>query len=491
MELHHRLVRPHRRAVDRLLRPRGLRLRRRHAAARARPRRPRTPRLINTIGPVWDGNEVWLIIAGGATFAAFPEWYATLFSGFYLPLLLILRRADRARGRLRVPRQARRRRLATPLGPRASSSARSCRRCCGASRSPTSCAACRSTPSTSTSAASSTCSTRTRCSAALTTLRCSLTHGAVFLALKTDGRHPARAPGGSPAGSASAPPSSRSAFLRLDPLTTGTARPPVAARRGARRRAARRRSPPTGPAGRAGRSRHRRRHRPRPWPTPVRRAVPGRHARPPSTRPARLTVTNASSTPYTLKIMTWVAVVFTPLVLVYQGWTYWVFRRRIGVQPHPGGRWSSRPSRRPVGEALRPTVRARLAPARWPARRPAARRAGRGLVAGPAFVVTGFVVALLARDRAALTWALGVVAVLSGRAGSGMGRRRRRCRAAARVADDLRARLVDAVLARRGLRADAPDRGGRGARHPGRRGGGAVPDSLRCPPWCWRPCCRP
>src|SRR4051794_32366590 len=46
--------------------------------------------LINTIGPVWDGNEVWLLVAGGATFAAFPEWYATLFSGFYLPLLLIL-----------------------------------------------------------------------------------------------------------------------------------------------------------------------------------------------------------------------------------------------------------------------------------------------------------------------------------------------------------------------------------------------------------------
>ena len=46
--------------------------------------------LVNTIGPVWDGNEVWLLTAGGAMFAAFPEWYATLFSGFYLPLLLIL-----------------------------------------------------------------------------------------------------------------------------------------------------------------------------------------------------------------------------------------------------------------------------------------------------------------------------------------------------------------------------------------------------------------
>ena len=46
--------------------------------------------MINTIGPVWDGNEVWLLVAGGATFAAFPDWYATLFSGFYLALLVIL-----------------------------------------------------------------------------------------------------------------------------------------------------------------------------------------------------------------------------------------------------------------------------------------------------------------------------------------------------------------------------------------------------------------
>jgi len=46
--------------------------------------------LINTIGPVWDGNEVWLVTAGGATFAAFPGWYATLFSGFYIALFLIL-----------------------------------------------------------------------------------------------------------------------------------------------------------------------------------------------------------------------------------------------------------------------------------------------------------------------------------------------------------------------------------------------------------------
>jgi cytochrome bd ubiquinol oxidase subunit II len=46
--------------------------------------------IINTIGPFWDGNEVWLITAGGAIFAAFPVWYATMFSGFYIALLIIL-----------------------------------------------------------------------------------------------------------------------------------------------------------------------------------------------------------------------------------------------------------------------------------------------------------------------------------------------------------------------------------------------------------------
>lgn len=45
---------------------------------------------IGTIGPVWDGNEVWLLTAGGAMFAAFPYWYATMFSGFYLALFLVL-----------------------------------------------------------------------------------------------------------------------------------------------------------------------------------------------------------------------------------------------------------------------------------------------------------------------------------------------------------------------------------------------------------------
>src|SRR6516165_7904361 len=46
--------------------------------------------VINTIGPLWDGNEVWLIVAGAAMFAAFPGWYATMFSGMYLALVLLL-----------------------------------------------------------------------------------------------------------------------------------------------------------------------------------------------------------------------------------------------------------------------------------------------------------------------------------------------------------------------------------------------------------------
>ena len=89
---------PDRGPLGRLLRARGLRLRRRHAAAV--PRRATSASastLLASIGPVWDGNEVWLVVAAGATFAAFPAWYATMFSGFYLALLLDPRAADRAR----------------------------------------------------------------------------------------------------------------------------------------------------------------------------------------------------------------------------------------------------------------------------------------------------------------------------------------------------------------------------------------------------------
>ena len=72
METHDRLVHPHRRPVDRLLLPGGLRLRRRLLLPLLGRDDTERRVLINTIGPVWDGNEVWLITAGGATFAALP-----------------------------------------------------------------------------------------------------------------------------------------------------------------------------------------------------------------------------------------------------------------------------------------------------------------------------------------------------------------------------------------------------------------------------------
>ena len=62
--------------------------------------------MINSIATVWDGNEVWLLVAGGATFAAFPLWYATMFSGMYLALFLVLVGLILRGVALRVPRQA-------------------------------------------------------------------------------------------------------------------------------------------------------------------------------------------------------------------------------------------------------------------------------------------------------------------------------------------------------------------------------------------------
>ena len=72
--------------------------------------------VLHTIGPVWDGNEVWLLVAGGATFAAFPQWYATLFSGFYLALFLILVGLIVRNVSFEFWGKARLRKLAPPLG---------------------------------------------------------------------------------------------------------------------------------------------------------------------------------------------------------------------------------------------------------------------------------------------------------------------------------------------------------------------------------------
>ena len=63
--------------------------------------------MLRSIGPLWDGNEVWLITAAGAVFAAFPGWYATWLPALYLPFVLVLLGADRPGGRLRVAALAR------------------------------------------------------------------------------------------------------------------------------------------------------------------------------------------------------------------------------------------------------------------------------------------------------------------------------------------------------------------------------------------------
>ncbi len=112
---------------------------------------------LRTIGPVWDGNEVWLLVAGGATFAAFPLWYASLFSGFYLALLVILV-ALIVRGlALEYRNKLRGRGLAPAMGSRRSSSAAPYPLCSGASHWPTSSAAYRWTRTTTTPATSSPC----------------------------------------------------------------------------------------------------------------------------------------------------------------------------------------------------------------------------------------------------------------------------------------------------------------------------------------------
>ncbi|WP_346534115.1 cytochrome d ubiquinol oxidase subunit II [Micromonospora sp. DPT] len=282
--------------------------------------------LINTIGPVWDGNEVWLITAGGAMFAAFPEWYATLFSGFYLPLLLILL-ALIARGvafeyRHKRPEASWKRRWDTAIFVGSV------------------------VPALLWGVAFANILRGVPLDAdheyvgglvdllhpyallgGVTTAALFLTHGAVFLALKTTGEIRQRAGALAVrlgAGTAVA----AVAFLTWT-LTIRSSAAAVVFAVGAALAllgalaAARVRREGWAFTGTA---------------VAIGLAVATLFAALfpnvlPSTLDAAgtLTATNAASTPYTLKIMTWVAVVFTPIVLAYQGWTYWVFRKRIGV----------------------------------------------------------------------------------------------------------------------------------------------------------------
>jgi cytochrome bd ubiquinol oxidase subunit II len=286
--------------------------------------------LINTIGPVWDGNEVWLITAGGAMFAAFPEWYATLFSGFYLPLLLILL-ALIARG---VAFEYRHKR------PEASWKRRWDQAIFVGSLLPAIlwgvafANILRGVPLNGDHEYVGGLTDLLNPYALLggvTTLGLFLTHGAVFLALKTTGdiRHRAGALAvrvGAATAVAAVAFLSWTLTIRSSAAAVVLAVAAALALAGGLAAAAVRREgwAFTGTA------------------AAIALAVATLFAALfpnvlPSTLDAAgtLTASNAASTPYTLKIMTWVAVVFTPIVLAYQGWTYWVFRRRIGVQNIP------------------------------------------------------------------------------------------------------------------------------------------------------------
>ena len=286
--------------------------------------------MLNTIGPVWDGNEVWLLVAGGATFAAFPEWYATLFSGFYLPLLLILL-ALIARGvafeyRSKVDDAVWRARwdraivvgsaLPAVLWGVAFANI------------------VRGVPIDADHQFTGSLLTLLNpygLLGGLTTLTLFLLHGAVFISLKTDGPIRVRA---------------RVLSARLAPVTlvvAGTfavwtqlahgagwtwAAVVVAAAALVAAVAATR-------EGREGVAF-------------VLTSVVIVSAvvllfgslfpdvMPSSTDVANsLTTANASSTPYTLRVMTWVALGLTPFVVLYQGWSYWVFRQRISTTHLP------------------------------------------------------------------------------------------------------------------------------------------------------------
>jgi cytochrome d ubiquinol oxidase subunit II len=283
--------------------------------------------LINTIGPVWDGNEVWLLTAGGATFAAFPEWYATLFSGFYLPLLVILIclivRGVAFEYRAKRPEEHWQRNWETAIfwtslipaflwGVAFGNIVRGVK------------------IDSEFEYVGSVWDLLNPYAllGGLVTLTLFTFHGAVFAALKTVGdirgraRQLAQRVGLVAAVLALA-------FLLWTQAVSGDGKSLVALVAAVATLVA------ALVANRAGREG---------WSFTLSGATivaavamlfltlfPNVM---PSTLDAdwSLTVTNASSSPYTLKIMTWLTVIALPVVLLYQGWTYWVFRKRIGAQ---------------------------------------------------------------------------------------------------------------------------------------------------------------
>ena len=287
---------------------------------------PERRAMLRTIGPVWDGNEVWLLVAGGATFAAFPEWYATLFSGFYLALFVILV-ALIVRG-VGIEYRNKRGSLAWR------------------NRWDIAIAVSSLVPALLWGVAFANIVAGTPIDAdkqfqgnlltlinpfgllgGLTTLLLFQVHGLLFLVLKTEGEIRERARARIlPVGLLTAVVAV--AFLAWATILTGSPASAVISVVAA-----------LAFVGALLASRLRREA----WAfiassAAIALAVASLFVAlfpdvmPSSLDPAwSLTTTNAASTPYTLSIMTVVAVIFVPLVLVYQGWTYWVFRKRVSV----------------------------------------------------------------------------------------------------------------------------------------------------------------
>ncbi|KUN64887.1 cytochrome C oxidase assembly protein [Streptomyces canus] len=283
--------------------------------------------LINTIGPVWDGNEVWLLTAGGATFAAFPDWYATLFSGFYLPLLVILVclivRGVAFEYRAKRPEENWQRNWEAAIFWTSL------------------------LPAFLWGVAFGNIVHGVKIDqhfeyvgtlwdllnpyallGGLVTLTLFTFHGTVFTALKTVGEIRERARKlATRVGLVSA--ALALIFLLWTQVDSGDAKSLVALVVAVVALVA---ALVANQAGREG------------WSfalsgvTIVAAVAMLFLTLFPNVMPSSLnadwslTVTNASSSPYTLKIMTWLAAIATPLVMLYQGWTYWVFRKRIGTQ---------------------------------------------------------------------------------------------------------------------------------------------------------------
>ncbi|MEU0388050.1 cytochrome d ubiquinol oxidase subunit II [Streptomyces chartreusis] len=289
--------------------------------------RPEKRVLINTIGPVWDGNEVWLLSAGGATFAAFPEWYATLFSGFYLPLLLILVclivRGVAFEYRAKRPEENWQRNWETAIfwtslipaflwGVAFGNIVRGVK----------------IDQDFNYAGGVLDLLNPYALLGGLVTLALFTFHGTVFVGLKTVGEIRERA---------------RKLALRVGLVTALLALAFLLWTQSDRGDGASLVAVVVAVAslvvamGAAGAGREG-------WAfalsglTIVATVAVLFLTLFPNVMPSTLnpdwslTVTNASSSPYTLKIMTWCAAIATPVVLVYQGWTYWVFRKRIGTQ---------------------------------------------------------------------------------------------------------------------------------------------------------------